>query len=331
MMKMLDFSILAWHLWWSIPYHEDSFVTLLYASWLMLPSTFTVFKHDCYPNAHWYSILWNAFRTCIWGLSVSFGPVGQCGEHCGTWCFCAAGSCHSYSCWCYHSALPVWCSHCLHCKPSSLHNIWQISYRNWQVSCCSGNLHWSGQYQFNTICVGTHLSGWAVLYLWHSHHNNIKSSKLAASKGRRKISGSNSNLGCMCIRSIKTMKGQVTQALVKSLQLGRNETVIDIDGTATTQPVLQHIGVSTWPGELDHLSWVVIFCRIWKISSGNLLSAMVWYVIATVCWLDFLWQQNWYSGVYGQDGWHWQTMHFILKLQELCPMTGQRSLIYQLI
>jgi hypothetical protein len=51
------------------------------------------------------------------------------------------------------------------------------------------------------------------------------------------------------------MKGQVTQALVKVLQLGRNETVIDIDGTATTQPVLQHIGVSTWPGRLtltDH-------------------------------------------------------------------------------
>ncbi len=113
---------------------------------------------------------------------------------------------------------------------------------------------WSGQYQFNTICVGTHVSGWAVLYLWHSYHNNIKSSKLAASKGRHKISGSNSILGCICIRSIKTMKGQVTQALVKVLQLGRNETVIDIDGTATTQPVLQHIGVSTWPGELDHLS-----------------------------------------------------------------------------
>jgi hypothetical protein len=102
-------------------------------------------------------------------------------------------------------------------------------------------LLWSGQYQFNTICVGTHVSGWAVLYLWHSYHNNIKSSKLAASKGRHKISGSNSILGC-------------TQALVKVLQLGRNETVIDIDGTATTQPVLQHIGVSTWPGELDHLS-----------------------------------------------------------------------------
>jgi hypothetical protein len=115
-------------------------------------------------------------------------------------------------------------------------------------------LHWSGQYQFNTICVGTYVSGWAVPYLWHSHHNNIKSSKLAAPKGRHKISRSNSILGWICIRSIKTMKGQVTQALVKVLQLGRNETVIDIDGTATTQPVLQHIGVSTWPGELDHLS-----------------------------------------------------------------------------
>lgn len=49
-------------------------------------------------------------------------------------------------------------------------------------------------------------------------------------------------------RSIKSIKNQVTPALLKALQLGKNETLIDIDGTATTQPVLQHVGVSTWPG-----------------------------------------------------------------------------------
>ncbi|CAK9865638.1 unnamed protein product [Sphagnum jensenii] len=56
-------------------------------------------------------------------------------------------------------------------------------------------------------------------------------------------------------KSIKTMKGQVTQALVKALQLGMKERVIDIDGTVTTQPVLQHMGIFTWPGRLtltDH-------------------------------------------------------------------------------
>lgn len=56
-------------------------------------------------------------------------------------------------------------------------------------------------------------------------------------------------------KSIKSIKNQVTPALLKALQLGKNETLIDIDGTATTQPVLQHVGVSTWPGRLtltDH-------------------------------------------------------------------------------
>jgi phosphatidate phosphatase PAH1 len=54
----------------------------------------------------------------------------------------------------------------------------------------------------------------------------------------------------ICTRSIKTIKGQVTQALVKALQLDMKETVIDIDGTVTTQPVLQHMGIFSWPGEL---------------------------------------------------------------------------------
>jgi len=54
-------------------------------------------------------------------------------------------------------------------------------------------------------------------------------------------------------RSIKAIKNQVTPALLKALQLGKHETLIDIDGTATTQPVLQHVGVSTWPGILEIL------------------------------------------------------------------------------
>ncbi|XP_024370219.1 uncharacterized protein [Physcomitrium patens] len=56
-------------------------------------------------------------------------------------------------------------------------------------------------------------------------------------------------------KSIKAIKNQVTPSLLKALQLEKDETLIDIDGTATTQPVLQHVGVSTWPGRLtltDH-------------------------------------------------------------------------------
>ena len=45
------------------------------------------------------------------------------------------------------------------------------------------------------------------------------------------------------------MKSQVTPSLTDALHLAKNETVIEVDGTASTQTVLQHVGVSTWPGE----------------------------------------------------------------------------------
>jgi hypothetical protein len=79
---------------------------------------------------------------------------------------------------------------------------------------------------------------------------------MAALKARSSFPAFNLKIGVLiCTRSIKTIKGQVTQALVKALQLGMKETVIDIDGTVTTQPVLQHMGIFTWPGRLtltDH-------------------------------------------------------------------------------
>ncbi|KAG6544583.1 hypothetical protein Mapa_014005 [Marchantia paleacea] len=51
-------------------------------------------------------------------------------------------------------------------------------------------------------------------------------------------------------KSVKTIKSQATASLASALKLSKGESVIEIDGTATTQPVLQHIGVSTWPGRL---------------------------------------------------------------------------------
>ncbi|KAL3690742.1 hypothetical protein R1sor_004393 [Riccia sorocarpa] len=56
-------------------------------------------------------------------------------------------------------------------------------------------------------------------------------------------------------KSVKSIKNHTAASLSSALKLGKPETVIEIDGTATTQPVLQHIGVSTWPGRLtltDH-------------------------------------------------------------------------------
>ncbi|KAG9448921.1 hypothetical protein H6P81_008886 [Aristolochia fimbriata] len=56
-------------------------------------------------------------------------------------------------------------------------------------------------------------------------------------------------------RSIKKMKTQSESSLLSGLRLPRGERILEVDGTVTTQPVLQHVGTSTWPGRLvltDH-------------------------------------------------------------------------------
>jgi hypothetical protein len=44
------------------------------------------------------------------------------------------------------------------------------------------------------------------------------------------------------------MKNQSVSSHLSSLRLDKGEMIIDIDGTVTTQPVLQHLGISAWPG-----------------------------------------------------------------------------------
>lgn len=56
-------------------------------------------------------------------------------------------------------------------------------------------------------------------------------------------------------KAIKTLKNQSVSSHLSSLRLDKGEMIIDIDGTVTTQPVLQHLGISAWPGRLtltDH-------------------------------------------------------------------------------
>ncbi|CAL9067709.1 uncharacterized protein LOC135611050 [Musa acuminata AAA Group] len=56
-------------------------------------------------------------------------------------------------------------------------------------------------------------------------------------------------------RAIKKMKTQSESSLLSGLRLHRGERILEVDGTLTTQPVLEHIGLSTWPGRLiltDH-------------------------------------------------------------------------------
>ncbi|KAL2934096.1 Lysophospholipase nte1 [Bienertia sinuspersici] len=56
-------------------------------------------------------------------------------------------------------------------------------------------------------------------------------------------------------RAIKKLKNQSDSSLLSELRLNRREKIVELDGTVTTQPVLQHLGISTWPGRLiltDH-------------------------------------------------------------------------------
>ncbi|KAK8655948.1 hypothetical protein V6N13_108510 [Hibiscus sabdariffa] len=56
-------------------------------------------------------------------------------------------------------------------------------------------------------------------------------------------------------RVIKRMKSQTESSLLSAVRASRGEKILEVDGTVTTQPVLEHVGVSTWPGRLiltDH-------------------------------------------------------------------------------
>ncbi|KAH7682620.1 hypothetical protein IHE45_05G133700 [Dioscorea alata] len=56
-------------------------------------------------------------------------------------------------------------------------------------------------------------------------------------------------------RAIKKMKSQSESSLLSGLRSHRREKILEVDGTLTTQPVLEHVGISTWPGRLtltDH-------------------------------------------------------------------------------
>ncbi|XP_021736341.1 uncharacterized protein LOC110702897 [Chenopodium quinoa] len=56
-------------------------------------------------------------------------------------------------------------------------------------------------------------------------------------------------------RAVKKLKNQSDSSLLSELRSGRREKIVEVDGTVTTQPVLQHLGISTWPGRLiltDH-------------------------------------------------------------------------------
>ncbi|XP_057774019.1 uncharacterized protein LOC130993225 [Salvia miltiorrhiza] len=65
------------------------------------------------------------------------------------------------------------------------------------------------------------------------------------------------------LRSLEKVAKSAQNALgpqvIASLSLADDEIIIDVDGTVPTQPVLQHIGMSAWPGRLTLTSYALYF------------------------------------------------------------------------
>ncbi|KAJ1400173.1 hypothetical protein SESBI_29733 [Sesbania bispinosa] len=57
---------------------------------------------------------------------------------------------------------------------------------------------------------------------------------------------------------IKNSKNMLASS-AGNLQLAEEEIILDVDGTIPTQPVLQHIGISAWPGRLTLTNYALYF------------------------------------------------------------------------
>lgn len=60
-------------------------------------------------------------------------------------------------------------------------------------------------------------------------------------------------------RVIKASKSALGPPSIDNLQLAEGEIILDVDGTVPTQPVLQHIGISAWPGRLTLTNYALYF------------------------------------------------------------------------
>lgn len=59
-------------------------------------------------------------------------------------------------------------------------------------------------------------------------------------------------------RAIKKFKSQSESSHLSALRAARGEKILELDGTVTTQPVLEHVGISAWPGMFLWIAMVVL-------------------------------------------------------------------------
>ncbi|XP_061362740.1 uncharacterized protein LOC133306437 [Gastrolobium bilobum] len=62
-----------------------------------------------------------------------------------------------------------------------------------------------------------------------------------------------------CLDKVIKNSKNVLATSVGNLQLAEEEIVLDVDGPIPTQPVLQHIGISAWPGRLTLTNYALYF------------------------------------------------------------------------
>lgn len=74
---------------------------------------------------------------------------------------------------------------------------------------------------------------------------------------------------CRVIKAAKNVSGPT----LSNLQLAEGEIILDIDGTVPLQPVLQHIGISAWPGEF------YLTIELWEFILGWVPWLIVWIII----------------------------------------------------
>ncbi|PIA33276.1 hypothetical protein AQUCO_04100002v1 [Aquilegia coerulea] len=79
--------------------------------------------------------------------------------------------------------------------------------------------------------------------------DNLYNVLTASTGGRLRYSIYEKYLGSL-ERAIKKLKNQSESSLLSVIRSQTGEKILEVDGTVTTQPVLEHVGISAWPGRL---------------------------------------------------------------------------------
>ncbi|XP_047314527.1 uncharacterized protein LOC124918409 [Impatiens glandulifera] len=70
-------------------------------------------------------------------------------------------------------------------------------------------------------------------------------------------------------RAIRKFKSNSESSLLSNLRSDRAEKIMEVDGTVTSQPVLEHIGISAWPGRLILTDHALYFEALLVVSYDN--------------------------------------------------------------